>query len=146
MSTNIADYIHSYCSCIHEWNASYEDYARSVGLSFTSLSILSAIDETPNCTQKALCERCFLPKHTVNAAVTTLYKNGWITMREWPEDRRNKTIHFTEEGRRQAQQILSRVHHSEQTAMAGLTAAEREQLLSLTKRYITACKESMKAP
>ena len=30
--------------------------------------------------------------------------------------------------------------------MAGLTAAEREQLLSLTKRYITACKESMKAP
>lgn len=38
--------------------------------------------------------------------------------------RRNKTIHFTEEGRRQAQQILSRVHHSEQTAMAGLTVAE----------------------
>ena len=64
MSTNIADYIQSYCSCIHEWNASYEDYARSVGLSFTSLSILSAIDETPNCTQKALCDAFFPSKRS----------------------------------------------------------------------------------
>lgn len=43
--------IRQYCSCLQEWNASYEDYARSVGLSFTSLSILSTIYAHENCTQ-----------------------------------------------------------------------------------------------
>ena len=46
--------IRQYCSCLQEWNASYEDYARSVGLSFTSLSILSTIYAHENCTQKKL--------------------------------------------------------------------------------------------
>ena len=47
--------IRQYCSCLQEWNASYEDYARSVGLSFTSLSILSTIYAHENSTQKMLC-------------------------------------------------------------------------------------------
>lgn len=44
--------IKEYCSYLHEWNASYEEYAKSVGLSFTSLSILSAVYGMENCTQK----------------------------------------------------------------------------------------------
>lgn len=136
--------IRAYCACLHEWNASYEDYAKSVGLNFTSLSILSALYETENCTQKMLCEQCFLPKQTVNTAVTTFYKKGWIQMRELPEDRRNKTIHFTAEGQCEAERILQKVHESEQAAMGGLSKEEQDMLLSLTRRYITACKNTMK--
>ena len=136
--------IRAYCACLHEWNASYEDYAKSVGLNFTSLSILSALYDTENCTQKMLCEQCFLPKQTVNAAVTTFYKKGWIQMQELPEDRRNKTIHFTEEGQCEAERILQKVHESEQAAMGGLSKEEQDILLSLTRRYITACKNTMK--
>lgn len=143
MDEKISEYIQSYCSCIHEWNASYEDYARSVGLSFTTLSILSAVYDTENCTQKMLCDRCFLPKQTVNAAVTVLYKKGWLTMQELPEDRRNKTLHFTESGLEEAKRILERVHKSENAGMKGLSDAEQEQLLALTRRYIAACKKAM---
>lgn len=144
MNTNTSGYIKSYCICLHEWNSSYEEYAKSVGLSYTSLSILSAIYETENCTQKILCERCFLPKQTVNAAVTAFFKKGWIKMQELPEDRRNKTIHFTETGIVEAERILKKVHESEQEAMGGLTEEEQAMLLSLTRRYVTACKNSMK--
>lgn len=144
MDDPIAAHIRAYCACLHEWNAAYEDYAKSVDLNFTSLSILSALFETENCTQKMLCEQCFLPKQTVNTAVTAFYKKGWIRMQELPEDRRNKTIHFTEKGQYEAARILQKVHESEQTAMGGLSQEEQDLLLSLTRRYITVCKNTMK--
>lgn len=144
MQPDYSTQINQYSSYLHEWNASYEEYAKSVGLSFTSLTILCAIYRTEQCTQKQLCEQCFLPKQTVNAAVTAFYKKGWIRLEELPEDRRNKTIHFTETGQQEAQRILSKVRQSEQQAMSKLTDAEREILLSATKRYVTGCKEAMK--
>ena len=132
--------IKEYCSYLHEWNASYEEYAKSVGLSFTSLSILSAVYGMENCTQKKLCESCFLPKQTVNAAITAFYKSGWIRLEELPEDRRNKTIHFTDTGLKEAEKILSKIRESEENSMKALSNEERSILLSATKRYIRGCK------
>ncbi len=106
--SELQEQIRQYCSYLHEWNASYEDYARSVGLSYTSLSILSALYGAENCTQKMLCESCFLPKQTVNTAITAFYKKGWVRLEELPEDRRNKTIHFTPEGQAAADEIMRR--------------------------------------
>ena len=143
METNIEAQIQEYCAYIQAWNASYEEYAKSVGLSFTSLSILSALFSTENCTQKMLCEHCFLPKQTVNAVVTSFYKKGWVTLRELPEDRRNKTIHFTEAGYAEAERIMRRVRESEQAAMRCMSAEDREALLKTTKQYILSCKNAM---
>lgn len=143
MDDKIIMNIRAYRTSLHEWNSSYEDYAKSVGLNFTCLSILTVIYETENCTQKMLCEQCFLPKQTVNTAVTAFYKKGWIRMREMPKDRRNKTIHFTEEGRQETERILHKVRESELVAMDGLSEEEQNLLISLTRRYVTACKKTM---
>lgn len=142
--SELQDQIRQYCSYLHEWNAAYEDYARSVGLSYTSLSVLSALYGTEKCTQKMLCERCFLPKQTVNTTITAFYKKGWIRLEELPEDRRNKTIHFTPEGQKMADEIVRRVHESELQSMGALSESERLVLLNVTKRYVTGCKEAMK--
>ena len=104
---NIAEYIQEYCSCLHEWDAAFEDYAKSVGLSYTSLCILDAIYDTDGCTQKQLCSLCFLP-------------------------------------RSEAGHILSRLRDCDRIAMGSLTESEREQLLSLTRRYMSACISAMK--
>lgn len=141
---NTAGYIQEYCSCLHEWDAAYEDYAKSVGLSYTSLCILNAIYETDGCTQKQLCSLCFLPKQTVNAAVTGFYDKGWLRMQELPEDRRNKALHLTELGRSEAGRILSRLRDCDRIAIGSLTKSEQEQLLSLTRRYMSACISAMK--
>ena len=77
---SVENYINQYCSYIHEWDAVYEEYAKSVGLSYTGLIILYEIYEIENCTQKKLCEYCFIPKQTVNAVVTSFYKNGPSTI------------------------------------------------------------------
>ena len=144
MRDDIKAQISQYCSYLQEWNASYEEYAKLMGLSVTSLSILNAICGMEKCTQKRLCERCFLPKQTVNAVITAFYKKGWLRLEELPEDRRNKTIHLTEAGRQEAERILEPVRKSEQRAMGGLTAEEREILLSATRRYVIGCKEAIK--
>ena len=39
MEDMISQLIQDYCACLNEWNAAYEDYAKSVELNFTSLSI-----------------------------------------------------------------------------------------------------------
>ena len=143
MPSDFQHYIQQYCSCMHEWNASYEEYARSVGLSFTSISILSVIHSTENCTQKKISEVCFLPKQTVNGVIRQFYKDGWIRMQEIEEDRRNKSIHFTEKGQLEADRIMKRVRDSERAAMTSLTVEEQQALLSLTRRYITACREAL---
>ena len=104
---SVENYINQYCSYIHEWDAVYEEYAKSVGLSYTGLIILYEIYEIENCTQKKLCEYCFIPKQTVKAVVTSFYKNGWIMLEEMPQDRRNKTIHLTEKGRKESNANVS---------------------------------------
>ena len=78
---SVENYINQYCSYIHEWDAVYEEYAKSVGLSYTGLIVLYEIYEIENCTQKKLGEYCFIPKQTVNAVVTSFDKKGWITVR-----------------------------------------------------------------
>ena len=142
--SELQEQIRKYCSYLHEWNASYEDYARSVGLSYTSLNILCALYDAENCTQKMLCESCFLPKQTVNTTITAFYKKGWVRLEELPEDRRNKTIHFTPEGQAAADEIMQRVRESELKSMSALSESERLVLLSVTKRYVAGCKDAMK--
>ncbi len=143
MPQDFAPEISEYFSCLQEWDASYEEYAKSVGLSYTSLALLSAIYGSEACTQKMLCQRCFLQKQTVNAAVTAFYKRGWVSLEELPQDRRNKAVVLTETGRQEAQRILCRIRQSEQQAMSRLTEEERRVLLSATRKYVTACKEAM---
>ena len=142
--SELQEQIRQYGSYLYEWNASYEEYARRVGLSYTSLAVLSTLYDAENCTQKMLCERCFLPKQTVNAAITAFYKKGWVRLEELPEDRRNKTIHLTAPGREEAERVLRRVRESEHQAMGELTEEERAVLLSATRRYVTGCKNAMK--
>ena len=144
MEPDIQEQICEYVTYLQAWDASYADYAKSVGLSFTSLAILSGIYRTEKCTQKLLAEQCFLPKQTVNAVITSFYKKGWVELRELPEDRRNKTIHLTAPGREEAERVLRRVRESERQAMGELTEEERAVLLSATRRYVTGCKNAMK--
>lgn len=144
MEEHIQKQIAQYCGLLHEWNASYEEYAKSAGFSYTSLSILSAIYRTANCTQKELAESCFLPKQTVNAVITSFLKNGWVKLEEIPEDRRNKTVNFTAEGQLKAKEVMKKVRESERMAMEKLTEEQRKTLLDLTKIYVLSCKEAMK--
>lgn len=122
----------------NEWQSitmTYSDYARSVGISYTSLQILKYITGTENCTQKTICEMSFLPKQTVNNIITNFYKKGYIELREMPEDRRNKTIHLTAKGKEYMDTFSPHIEDAEYEAMQTLSDEQRTMLVESIRLY-----------
>ena len=64
-------------------------------------------------------------------------------MDDMPDDRRNKTIHLTQKGKKEAGSIVKAVRESEEQAMSDLSRSEQKQLLALTERYISACSQAI---
>ena len=78
----------------------YENYAKAKGMTYMSMAVLESIcSHKENCTQKMICEETHYPKQSVNLIVKSFWKEGYITLEELPEDRRNKRILLTEKGR-----------------------------------------------
>ena len=121
----------------------YEDYARKCGISYNSLYILSAIQQTENCTQKFICEKTLLPKQTVNNVISAFYKSGYIELLELPENRRIKTIHLTEKGMEYADTLIPHIHQADQRAMQTLTEEQQDTLLRLIGTYVSAFRKEM---
>ena len=132
-----------FCSQWQSLNMIYVDYARKSGISYNSLYILNAIQQIEDCTQKQICERTLLPKQTVNNVITAFYKSGYIELRELPENRRIKTIHLTEKGKKYAEETIPHIHQADQVAMNALTEEQQDTLLSLMKTYVSAFRKEM---
>ncbi len=114
----------------------YEDCAKSLGLSLSSLLVLTAIaDNDGDCTQKSISADTFLPKQSVNAIVTGLVRDGHVTLSEMDSDRRNKRIKLTQKGRRYADGIVPKIHKAEHRAMEKLTEKQRTGLIDVSRRY-----------
>lgn len=121
-----------------EWQSitmTYNDYARTVGISYTSLQVLKYITGIENCTQKIICEMSFLPKQTVNTIITGFYKKGYVELRELPEDRRIKSIHLTEKGREYVATFSPHIEKAEYEAMEALSEEQRTMLLEGIRQY-----------
>lgn len=132
-----------FCNAWQSLSIIYEDYARKMGVSYNRLYILNAIFQTENCTQKMICERTLLPKQTVNNVVTSFFKEGYVELRELPENRRIKTIHLTEKGKEYADTLIPHVYHADKKAMETLTKDQQDTLLRLMNIYVSAFRKEM---
>lgn len=133
----------AFCNAWQSISIIYEDYARKSGISYNSLYILNAIQQIKDCTQKQICEKTLLPKQTVNNVVTAFYKSGYIELREFPENRRIKTIHLTEKGEEYADELIPHIHQADKVAMESLTEEQQDTLLSLMDTYVSAFRKEM---
>ena len=133
----------AFCNAWQSISIIYEDYARKSGISYNSLYILNAIQQIKGCTQKQICEKTLLPKQTVNNVVTAFYKNGYIELQEFPENRRIKTIHLTEKGEEYADELIPHIHQADKVAMESLTEEQQDTLLSLMDTYVSAFRKEM---
>lgn len=131
--TNVNEYLRIY----FELNAQYEAYARSLGVSYSTLSALRIIlEHDGDCTQRTICEYTFLPKQTVNAIVTGLLRHGTIRMIELDSDRRQKAIHFTDKGRAFASEVIQKIKNAESKAMESLDENQSAAMLTAAKLYV----------
>ena len=133
----------AFCNAWQSINIIYEDYARKSGVSYNSLYILNAIQQTENCTQKEICEKTLLPKQTVNNVVANFYKKGYVELVELPENRRVKAIHLTEKGIQYANTLIPHIHHADRLAMESLTVEQQDTLLHLMDIYVSTFRREM---
>ena len=133
----------AFCNAWQSISVIYEDYARKSGISYNSLYILNAIQQIKDCTQKQICEKTLLPKQTVNNVITAFYKSGYIEFREFPENRRIKTIHLTETGEKYADELIPHIHQADKVAMQTLSEEQQDTLLSLMDTYVSAFRKLM---
>ena len=135
--------VRAFCSAWQSLSVIYEDYARKAGISYNSLYILDAIQQTENCTQKFICEKTLLPKQTVNNVVTAFYKSGYVELLELPENRRIKTIHLTPAGEQYANALIPHIYEANRKAMEALTEEKQNELIRLMDTFVAAFRREM---
>ena len=95
----------------------YNEYAKSVGLTLAEFKVLAIIQKEKNPTQKRITQLAFLPKQTVNAIIKGFLTKGIIKEpMESSTDKRNKVISFTKEGKKYAEEQISKAKEIEYNA------------------------------
>lgn len=129
----------------HEYGDIYEEYAKKIGISSSTLDVLFVLNEEPaECTQKNLCNETFLPKQTINSVVTSLLHQGLVVMTESQSDRRFKNICLTAAGKTYADKIVQPILAAEHATMATLPAEQRQKMLTTLAKYLAEFKNNMR--
>ena len=119
----------------------YHRMADQFGLSDSAFWILYTLRESAiPITQKQLCESIYMSKQTINSALKSLERNGFITLATG-KDRRRKFLVLTDSGQELTSQTVDRVIEQEQLAIASMGQESMEQFLSLFRTYTNALKQ-----
>lgn len=140
---SIKDIAKEFCNIRQGIEMVYDDYARSNGISYTTLYVLHAISQFEDCTQKKICENTLLPKQTVNNIIKNLFDKGYINLSVSPTNHRVKIISFTKEGQEYAYPMISHIEKAECEAMESLSPSEQKEFMNSIKMYDLAFRKAM---
>lgn len=125
-----------YCKFRDMQFAFYDEYAKRNGMLMKTFLVLNALFYAKDgLTQKEICDKTFHSKQTVSLIVKNLLQDGYVTLTENAEDRRNKIVCMTDAGRAYAEKPVRHITRAEDTAMSMLTPEEQETLISLSRRF-----------
>lgn len=125
-----------YCKFRDEQFALYDEYAKRHGMLMKTLLVTNALFYAQDgMTQTEICRRTFQSKQTVNLIVKNLLRDGYVTVAEMPEDRRNKRVRMTDAGRAYCGKVVRHITWAEDTAMSLLTPEEQKTLIDLSRTF-----------
>lgn len=134
-------YLLEYNTIFKENDVSYRRMAAQFGLSDSAFWTLYCLRESATpLTQKQLCESIYMSKQTINSALKSLERNGFITLTTG-KDRRSKFLVLTEDGQELATRTVDLVIEQEQLAIASMGQESMKQFLSLFRIYTDALKQ-----
>ena len=134
-----------YNDIFKEQDELYRAVAKTCGLSDCAFWILYTLWEADSpLTQSDVCTAVYQPKQTVHSALKKLTDGGYLRLAEG-RDRRSKYLLLTAAGEALMARTVDPVMAAEAAAMSTLSAAEREQFLTLCHRYNDALRRSLAA-
>jgi DNA-binding MarR family transcriptional regulator len=127
-------------------NRCYDVWAARHGVQENTLNILRELRaKEEGCTQTALCGRLALPKQTVSFALAKLERQGYL-QREEGEDRRNKCVHLTPQGRQYAGRLLGELAAAEARAYGSLSPEDLRAVVQGMHALANALEQSLARP
>lgn len=127
-----------------ENDTNYRNYAKSAGLSDTAFWILYSVAERETAyTQRELCTSWFFPVQTVNSALKDLCRRGIIKLEPVSDNRKNKSILLTDEGKKLVHDVIKPLIDAEKRALARMGKDEYEHYLSMTHYHVALLKEEI---
>lgn len=123
------------------WRASHTRIAEalgSIGLTSALFGLLNVIGAREGAIQQELGAAMGIDPSTMVALLDELESAGLARRRPCPRDRRAREVTITPKGRRALERGRKMAAQVEDEVLAGLTAAERRQLLTLLRRALDA--------
>lgn len=125
-----------YCKFRDEQFALYDEYAKRHGMLMKTLLVVNVLFYAKDgMTQTEICRRTFQSKQTVNLIIKNLLSEGYVTVTEAPENKRNKIVRMTEAGKAYCEKVVRHITWAEDTAMSMFTAEEQKQLIDLSRTF-----------
>jgi DNA-binding MarR family transcriptional regulator len=109
-----------------------------LGLEPKEFALMRAVSVAEGQTQQAIAAGLQVPPSRMVALVDTLEERGIVERRHNPRDRRARELYLTASGVELLGEAFARASALEREICAGMSAAEREQLLELLQRVGTA--------
>lgn len=125
-----------YCKFRDEQFALYDEYAKRHGMMMKTLLVVNVLFYAQDgMTPTEICRRTFQSKQTVSLIVKNLLAQNYVTVAESPENRRNKIVRMTEDGRAWCGKVVRHITQAEDTAMSMFTPEEQRMLVGLSRTF-----------
>ena len=121
------------------WRATHTRTAEvlgSVGLTPALFALLNVVGAREGAIQQELGSALGIDRSTMVSLIDQLESAGLATRRPSATDRRAREIALTSKGRRLLQRARGLIAQVEDEVLAGLTAEERDELLTLLRRAL----------
>ena len=133
----------------HEWMdlfmhrswRSWNQLAKSSGLSMPQFSILMQVHHRGNCAIGDISEHFDITSAAASQLVDKLVHNGLIQRKEDPNDRRTKLLNLTDKGRELIQHGIEERRRWVEQLEGKLTTEERENVIAALNLMIRAARE-----
>ncbi len=121
----------------------YCEWVKSKGMNYNEFLMYYILLEG-NKTQKQLSMRTHLIKQTVNNIVKSMLENGFVILKENPDNYKEKYVELTEKGRKKAHEVADEIIEIENRTVRKMGEDKIQQLVSLSQMFGDILKEEMK--
>lgn len=120
----------------------YCAWVKAKGMNYNEFLVYYVLLEGSR-TQKQLSLRTHLIKQTINNIVKTMLENGFVTLKENPDNYREKYVELTEEGRKKAHEIADELIEIENRAVERMGEEKVKELGNLSRLFGDILKDEM---
>jgi DNA-binding MarR family transcriptional regulator len=112
-------------------------YQQKFGIGVTEWRVLSALASEPRTTANRLCQIAQLDKAAASRSLRVLEQSGYVTIQPHATDARKRMVAFTPSGQSLYEKIVGVAMKRQERMVAGLTADETNQLITLLQKIRT---------